>query len=494
MPTSTLPSYRLTTHSKRLLADTLTPVSIYLKLRDQYVNTLLLESSDYHGHENSYSYICCQPIAQAVVEGSELVTSFPDGATERAQIQPKQLMAQVQGFMDRFELEQIKSYPFATQGLFGYMTYDALPQVGGPALAPNKPNAGEIPLLRYQLFKVVIVFNHFNNEVFLFCHSPEGQQGQAEALLQTLEGHIHNGMPPAFGFAVTGPEECSVPDATFLKTLQQAVHHCQQGDTFQMVVSRRYAVPFAGDEFTVYRTLRSINPSPYLFFFDYGDYKIFGSSPEAQITINKGKATLYPIAGTFRRTGQDAQDAELARLLHQDPKENAEHVMLVDLARNDLSRSSDVVAVETFREVQYYSHVIHLVSKVTGQLGPGVAPLQIVADTFPAGTLSGAPKYRAMQLIDELEPDARSFYGGCIGFIDFTGGYNHAILIRSFLSKGNNLYYRAGAGVVAVSDPATELQEVHNKLAALRQAMQEASALNRPASEQHASQTLITVA
>jgi anthranilate synthase component 1 len=458
-----------------VLADTLTPMGIYLKLRDQYVNTLLLESSDYHGNENSYSYICCNPLASIQIDPKTVTKTYPDGSETTTRLEASTgLLPHLQHFVGSFSADPAVQFPFATGGLFGYMTYDSLEHLGGPKLVQEKVNKEEIPLLHYQLFGVVIVFNHFNNDLYLFCHTTLADQAAAAAQLASIEGHIYNGIPPAFGFAITGPEEASLTDDAFMQTLHKAVHHCQQGDTFQLVVSRRYAVPFSGDDFNVYRTLRSINPSPYLFYFDYGDYKIFGSSPEAQIHIQKGKATLYPIAGTFRRTGQDAQDAELARKLYDDPKENAEHVMLVDLARNDLSRSSDTVAVETFREIQYYSHVIHLVSKVTGKLAPGIDPLQLVADTFPAGTLSGAPKYRAMQLIDELEPDARSFYGGCIGFIDFAGTYNHAILIRSFLSQNNRLHYRAGAGVVAASDPASELQEVHNKLAALRQAMLQA--------------------
>ncbi|MBE7179038.1 MAG: anthranilate synthase component I family protein, partial [Mucilaginibacter polytrichastri] len=251
-----------------------------------------------------------------------------------------------------------------------------------------------------------------------------------------------------------------------------------RGDVFQIVPSRAFSQRFTGDEFNVYRALRSINPSPYLFYFDYGNFKLFGSSPEAQLTINKGEATIYPIAGTFKRTGSDTEDAEIALQLKNDPKESAEHVMLVDLARNDLSRHCDDVEVQAFKEVQFYSHLVHLVSKVSGKLRLGVDSFSVVADTFPAGTLSGAPKYRAMEIIDQNEPHLRSFYSGALGFMGFNGDFNHAIMIRSFLSKENTLNYQAGAGIVTASDPETELQEVNNKIAALRKALIEAEHLH----------------
>jgi len=218
--------------------------------------------------------------------------------------------------------------------------------------------------------------------------------------------------------------------------------------------------------------LRSINPSPYLFFFDYGDFKIFGSSPEAQLIVKDGKAEIHPIAGTYKRTGNDEQDAELAKQLAQDDKENSEHVMLVDLARNDLSRNGNLVNVETYREVQYFSHVIHLVSKVTGMKKADISTLKIVADTFPAGTLSGAPKHMAMQLIEKYEKTSRGYYGGAIGFMDFNGNFNHAIMIRTFLSKNHELHFQAGAGLVAASNADDELQETYNKLGALNKALE----------------------
>lgn len=324
------------------------------------------------------------------------------------------------------------------------------------------------PTILYQVYQYIIAINHFNNELYLFEHLLEGEKSH----LQEIENLIFNRNIPQHHFRLLEEEKSNFTDEEFLAVIERAKEHCKLGDVFQMVVSRRFEQAFQGDDFNVYRALRSINPSPYLFYFDYGSFKIFGSSPEAQIVVKGTKATIFPIAGTFKRTGDDQADLELAQKLFSDPKENAEHVMLVDLARNDLSRNGTKVQVETFKEIQYYSHVIHLVSKVSAEVMPNTPTLQLVADTFPAGTLSGAPKHKAMQLINTYEKGNRGYYGGCIGFLGFNGDFNQAIMIRSFLSKNNKLYLQAGAGVVAKSDTQSELQEVNNKLGALRKAMQ----------------------
>ena len=227
----------------------------------------------------------------------------------------------------------------------------------------------------------------------------------------------------------------------------------------------------------MYRSLRSINPSPYLFYFDFGGFRIFGSSPETHCKVSNGRVSIDPIAGTTFRSGNEALDRQRTELLLADPKENAEHVMLVDLARNDLSRNAHDVQVDFYKEVQYYSHVIHLVSRVSGQINSGGSAVKTYIDTFPAGTLSGAPKVRAMELIGELEKHNRGAYGGCIGFIGLNGDLNQAITIRSFVSRGNVLYYQAGAGIVALSDEERELQEVGNKLGALDKAIRQAETL-----------------
>ncbi len=462
-------NYQLKSNHKKFLADTLTPVSIYLKLRDKYLNTMLLESSDYHGNENSFSYICCEPIASFEVHNKRLSIALPDGDEETIIVEHADDVATyLDKFARAFKVTQ-NDFDFITNGLFGYMAYDAVQYFEDIDFDTKKAKTGEIPEIIYRVYKYVIAVDQFKNELHLFEHQYVGDDSVSG--IEKIATLISNKNYPGYNFKTSGEEISNFTDEEFLKVIEQGKSHCHRGDVFQIVLSRRFETAFQGDEFNVYRALRSINPSPYLFYFDYGSFKIFGSSPEAQIVVSGRKATIYPIAGTFKRTGNDQADAALARKLYDDPKENSEHVMLVDLARNDLSRACSGVEVETFKEIQYYSHVIHLVSKVVGDLKEDVSPVKIVGDTFPAGTLSGAPKHMALQLIDKYENISRGYYGGAIGFMGFNGDFNHAIMIRSFLSKDNNLYYQAGAGIVAKSDINNELQEVHNKLGALRQAI-----------------------
>lgn len=456
----------LTKYRKRL-ADTITPVSIYLQIRDRFANPILLESSDYHGQENSYSYICFNPLATFIFNAGVVEEKLPFGETIIYDVNKEQnLVDSLRAFGNKFETFPDK-FKFSSNGLFGYIQYDTVSYFEDIKLQNTKPN--EVPMLQYSVYQNIIVVDHYKNELHLFENQVEGAEKQE--FMEEIEILLNNKNIPSYSFKKLGEEFSNYTDEEFLAILNQGREHCFRGDVFQIVLSRRFTTQFKGDEFNVYRALRSVNPSPYLFYFDYGSFKVFGSSPEAQIVVKNNKATIYPIAGTFRRTGNDLDDAELARKLYDDPKENSEHVMLVDLARNDLSRSSVMVNVEVFKEIQYYSHVIHLVSKVTGELPEGANPLQLVADTFPAGTLSGAPKYRAMELIDELENVSRQFYGGAIGYLGFNGDFNHAILIRSFVSENNQLRFQAGAGVVAKSSIPSELQEVANKLEALRVAL-----------------------
>ncbi|PJJ59656.1 anthranilate synthase component I family protein [Hymenobacter chitinivorans] len=466
----------LKTRHVRLLADTVTPVGLYLRLRDQYTNCLLLESSDYHGQQNAFSYLAFEPLARFEVSRGELRQTLVDGSvTTETLAQPRLALTRLQEFADSFQTEKLE-FDFITGGLFGYIGYEGVQYFEDLTLNEEKVAAGQIPDIIYGTYRYVIAINHFRNELFVFEHTPTDEPTDHDGLTR-LVNLIRNPSLPEFGFGLVGEEQTNQTDEEFLTRLAAGQQHCRRGDVFQIVLSRRFQQGFVGDEFNVYRALRSVNPSPYLFYFDYGNFKIFGSSPETQLLIKGRQASLFPIAGTFRRTGHDAQDAELAQKLAADPKENAEHVMLVDLARNDLARHGDEVKVKVFREIQFYSHVIHLVSEVNAKLAPNAASLQVVADTFPAGTLSGAPKHRAMQLIDQLEPTGRGYYGGCLGHLGFNGDFNHAIMIRSFLSTGNQLYYQAGAGVVAASDINSELNEVHHKLAALRKALEAAEAV-----------------
>ncbi|MFE3847630.1 anthranilate synthase component I family protein [Flavobacterium sp. LB3P45] len=457
--------FKLNTKYKQILADTITPVSVYLKIRDKFPNSLLLESSDYHGSDNSFSYICCNPIASIKIENETIHKTFPDGSCEKIKIDSSiDIPAVIQEFSHQFKSEK-NNFKFINNGLFGYISYDAVRYFEKVTIA-KKDNSISIPDVYYAVYQNIIAINHFKNQAYIFCHSLDGRNNISE-----IEQLLQSRNLASYKFSKEGAGFSNLTDDEFKHNVALAKKHCFRGDVFQLVLSRRFTQGFKGDEFNVYRALRSINPSPYLFFFDYGDFKIFGSSPEAQIIVKDRKAEIHPIAGTFKRTGDDEKDAILAKQLSEDKKENSEHVMLVDLARNDLSRNGHNVNVEKYREVQFFSHVIHLVSKVTGHLHENATTMQVVADTFPAGTLSGAPKHRAMQLIEEYEKTNRNFYGGAIGFMDFEGNFNHAIMIRTFLSKNHQLHSQAGAGIVANSDEESEMQEVYNKLRALNAAL-----------------------
>jgi anthranilate synthase component 1 len=467
-----LKTYKFKTASKRLIADIVTPVSIYLKLRDKFANTILLESSDYHAADNSYSYICCNPIASFSLKYNKVIMKYPDGSHKTLELIEKSEVIRILGdFIAGFEVLEQK-YNFITSGLFGYISYDAVEYFEDIDLSRIDKPGYDIPEIYYTIFRNVIVINHFKSELFIFDH--QLKEDKRENNVQELISLIGSKNFPTYDFHVDPDEASNFTDGDFLKIIEKGIKHCLLGDVFQIVLSRRFESRFKGDEFIVYRALRAINPSPYLFYFDYSNFKIFGSSPEAQIVIKNNRASIFPIAGTFKRSGNDKYDSELARKLADDPKEDSEHVMLVDLARNDLSRNGSDVEVEKFKEIQFYSHVIHLVSKVSGILKENTSTVRIVADTFPAGTLSGAPKHMAMQLINSYEPTRRGYYGGAIGYLGFNGDFNHAIMIRSFFSHNNTLYYQAGAGVVAKSSPESELQEVNNKLAALRKALTDA--------------------
>ena len=454
----------LTTHS--FLADLYTPVSLYYRLRDSFPGSLLLESSDYHGNQNAKSFICCQPIAFIKVQNGKVSTMYPSEVPQTVGMDEDcDILHELRSFQNNLK-SRIQS-GIDKIGLFGYMTFDSIRYFEDVALQDEE--MADIPDLFYSLYKYVIEIDHFHNmcSLHILNHDDENQ----DLLAVRFKRLMNDPRVDSFPFSLVGEEEMNVSDSDFLNMIKKGQYHCNRGDVFQVVLSRRYMQRFNGDDFSVYRSLRSINPSPYLFYFDYGSFRLLGSSPEAQIKIEHGTATIYPIAGTFKRTGNDKEDARLAMELSSDPKENAEHIMLVDLARNDLSKVCETIEVKVFKEAQFYSHVIHLVSEIRGKLRDDQDELDLFTQTFPAGTLSGAPKHRAIQIIDEQEPHKRGFYGGALGYIGLNGSINHAIMIRTFMSIGNRLHYQAGAGVVFKSDPQAELQEVHNKLGALRKAL-----------------------
>jgi len=452
------------TLTKKIGGDLLTPIGIYLKIRDKYREPLLLESSDYHSNKNSKSFICFEPLASIIIKQDEVI--FQNGNRVEKQTASVSLNETIGNFSSCFDIENKK------QSLFGYTSYEAVQFMEDIKLKTSSPET-EIPLAIYSLYKNTIVINHFNDEVEITCNS-ENEVDLNQQIIE-IENLLLNKTVAEFSFTVNGEELSDNTDANYLEMIKQAKQHCKRGDVFQLVLSRRFSRAFKGDEFNVYRQLRRVNPSPYLFYFDYSNFKLFGSSPEAQLVVQNNKAEIHPIAGTYKRTDNDEEDLKSIIKLKEDRKENAEHMMLVDLARNDLSMHCTDVKVETLKEVQIYSHVIHLVSKVTGLLKNKSSAFKVLCDSFPAGTLSGAPKHKAMQLIDMYEKTSRSFYGGAVGLIGLDGSLNHAIMIRTFLSQNNTLYYRAGAGIVDSSINENELNEVYNKIGALKKAVELAS-------------------
>ena len=438
-----------------------------MKIRDIYANSILLESSDYSSKDNSYAYICFKPIAKFELENNYLEINYPNKERSVYNIKDNDsVFNKLNEFMNSFEFSSNwKKDKFQSKGIYGYMSYDSINYFENITLE-NKNFGDNIPEMLYCLYENIIVVNTFNNQSTIISFSENKNE------LLKIEKLISNKSTYNFSFKKQGEIKSNISDKDYLELVKKGISHCLRGDVFQIVLSRKFTQPYKGDDFNVYRKLRSINPSPYLFYFDYGNFKIFGSSPEAQLIINNKKAEIHPIAGTFKRTGDDLYDKEKANELLGDDKENSEHMMLVDLARNDLSRSCNNVVVEKDREIQFYSHVIHLVSKVTGYLKS--KSKEIIGNTFPAGTLTGAPKYKAMELINQYETSKRQFYGGAIGMIDIYGNFNHAIIIRSFLSKNQALYFQAGAGVVSKSVPENELNEVYNKVGALIKSIEKA--------------------
>ncbi len=465
---------KIYTSTYQVLSDTKTPVSLFLALRDEYSAPMLLESSDYNSKSNHYSFLCFEPLSSITIHNKQLKTQI-NGETRRESLQAdaQSLNKAFTDFINAFEFGD--AVPEQLKGLFGYCSFNIVEYTHELKL---RNHANEIPELLYHLYSLVMVFNHASNELSMYSHAFCESEALAnlELLKERIDLHKHNN----YSFELMGDESSNCNDEDYKLKVSQARKYCKLGEVFQLVVSRRFYQHFKGDDFNVYRALKKINPSPYLFYFDSGNFRIFGSSPEAQLKISKGITEIHPIAGTYKRTGDDAFDIVKAGELLNDAKENAEHVMLVDLARNDLSRFSTNVHVKSYKQIQFYSHVIHMVSNVCGELRPEFNSFETLSGTFPAGTLSGAPKHRAIQLIDELENDARGFYGGTIGFAGQNKELNQAIIIRSFLSKNNRLTYQAGAGIVESSKEENELNEVFNKINGLRNALKEAHTLFKP--------------
>lgn len=430
-----------------------------------------MESSDYHGTENSRSFIGVHPIASIAVGHGVVTATYPDGRVEEKELPAigegkgeKCKLAISKAFNDFIQDFHVEGEGSECCGLYGFTTFNAVRYFENIPVKDTTMEKNDAPDIYYIMYKNIIVFDHFNNTMQLITL---GEEAELDALMKA----INKANVKPYDFHPVGETTSTLTDEEHKANIRRCIQHCLRGDVFQIVVSRRFVQKYEGDDFKLYRALRSINPSPYLFYFDFGGFRIFGSSPETHNRIVGDKAFIDPIAGTTKRTGNMEQDRKAAEFLRNDPKENAEHVMLVDLARNDLSRNCHGVKVDFYKDMQFYSHVIHLVSRVSGTLDEQADHIKAFIDTFPAGTLSGAPKVRAMQIISELEPHNRGAYGGCIGFIGLNGDLNQAIVIRTFISRNGELWFQAGSGVVAKSNDQYELEECNNKLGALTKAI-----------------------
>lgn len=459
--------YSYTTVSRTVLADLYTPVSVYMHLRDVYPQSALMESSDYHDSGNSRSFIGINPIASVAISHGKAICLFPDGTKAETPVNEAYTCDRaINDFLARFDVQGDDK---ASVGLYGYTSFNAVSYFENIRIKDETMQKNDAPDMYYILYRDIIVFDHFNNSMKVVSLSAPALDGEAQ--ISEIVKQMQKGNVKDYGFKRIGDTTSPLTDEEHKANIRRGIQHCKRGDVFQIVLSRRFIQHYEGDDFKLYRALRCINPSPYLFYFDFGGFRIFGSSPETHCRIDGRRAYIDPIAGTTKRTGDAEADRKGAEFLRQDPKENAEHVMLVDLARNDLSRNCHDVKVDFYKDIQYYSHVIHLVSRVSGTLDDDRDPVKAFIDTFPAGTLSGAPKVRAMQLISEYEPHNRGAYGGCIGVIGLDGSLNQAITIRTFVSRNGELWFQAGGGIVAKSNEEYELQEVNNKLGALRKAI-----------------------
>lgn len=472
--------YKYITKAKTILADLYTPVGVYMHLRDIYPQSALLESSDYHGNDNSRSFVGICPIANIKVGHGKIDMTFPDGTRQQSDVDMSQKgrakVSVAKAINDFIHYFNVKGEGSNYCGLYGYTSFNAVRYFEDIPVKDAIMDKNDAPDIMYIMYRDILVFDHFNNTLTLIslCHDEAAGEVNIDEIIKAINKQNIN----PYGFHAIGEPTSTLTDEEHKANIRKCIKHCLRGDVFQIVISRRFVQKYEGDDFRLYRSLRSINPSPYLFYFDFGGFRIFGSSPETHNKIEGNKAYIDPIAGTTKRTGNIEQDKRNAEFLRNDPKENAEHVMLVDLARNDLSRNCHDVHVDFYKDMQFYSHVIHLVSRVSGTLDDNADKISAFIDTFPAGTLSGAPKVRAMQIISELEPHNRGAYGGCIGFIGLNGDLNQAIVIRTFISRNGELWFQAGSGVVAKSNDQYELEECNNKLGALVKAIKQTDAIN----------------
>ena len=450
--------YHFNTNIFKTLSDTNTPVELYLKLRDKFQNAFLLESSDHTTIENSYSYLCLQPLASFVVNRETTFIKYPDGSATSLATSGNSVSSSLQNFIASFKTEET-DLRFITNGIFGYTSYDAIPLFHNVAF---KAGNADLPLMQYHLFRFLIVFNHFNNELYLLEHIQEGETSGMEPIKDIIAHRAVTQYP----FACEDNEVSSFTDGAFLETIQKGIDHCDSGLLSGVNLSRKFTKKFTGDEFNVYRALRSVNPSGYLFYFDYGSFKIFGSSPEAQLVIKDGTAVVKPIAATMStiRNQNDANPDTQAALTSQYDA----HVAIVMRLKDALDKHSIKTTILKLMAPEHRSHATNLLSEISAVLVADYNLMEVFASVFPSGMISGIPKMAALEFIEENEPINRGFYGGAVGIIGFDQSYNHAVFNRSFVSADNQLAFQAGCFISSEASAADKLQEVNDKLVVLQ--------------------------
>ena len=465
---------------RSLSADLLTPVSAFLTLRDGARYPFLLESVEGGEKLARYSFLGKDPYRVVRAHGATVAIEEPGAVPDPEPPAEGPIFDVMQALLDRYEEVPVAGLPRLTGGAVGYLGYDAVRLLERLPDAP--PDDLGLPDALWCFYDTVAAFDHVTHRLVLMASAfvdagtdLRAAYDGATARLDALEAELGAAAfahPEAVRLAPDGlSSNLARPD--FEAAVEQARAYIYEGDIFQVVLSQRFETRFEGDRFNLYRALRQVNPSPYLFYLDFEDVTLIGSSPEVLVRVEDGRAELLPIAGTRPRGADDAEDAAYEAELLADPKERAEHLMLVDLGRNDLGRVCHygTVAVERYAYVERYSHVMHLVSSVAGRLAERRGAMAVLAACFPAGTVSGAPKVRAMEIIDALEPTRRGIYAGAVGYVDFSGNLDTCIAIRTMVVRGDRVFIQAGAGIVADSDPAREFDETVNKARALRQAM-----------------------
>ncbi len=455
-------------------ADLETPLSLYLKLANRS-NTYLLESVVGGERFGRYSFIGLAAPVRLRAVGNLVTVMHGDAITEKSQAaDPLEFVRQ---FLSRYRVAELPGLPRFCGGLVGYFGYDVVrwiePRLSGGWLKPDPVGCPDMLLL---VSEELAVIDNLSGKLYLVVYAdpakPRAWQ-DAQARLRELLGALRLPLSPPSETRDAETEVASNFDAdTFRAAVGRAIRYVHDGDIMQVVLSQRLSRPFAGSSLSLYRALRSINPSPYMFYFDFGDFQVVSASPEILVRLERGTVTVRPIAGTRRRGVTQDEDVALERELLADPKERAEHVMLADLGRNDVGRvaATGTVRLTETMTVERYSHVMHIVSNVEGRLRDGLDCVDVFRAAFPAGTVSGAPKVRAMEIIDELEPDKRGVYAGAAGYLGFNGDMDLAIAIRTAVVKGGQMHVQAGAGIVADSVPESELQETRAKARAVLRA------------------------